>query len=61
MNPEALRRQGPEIFGYGWQSKLARLLRRYPQTIRRWLHGDSPIPHEIDLLFDLWKRHGINQ
>ena len=56
MTPEGLRSQGPEIFGYGWQSKLARTLRRSPQTIRKWLHGNHEIPYEIDLLFEAWKK-----
>ena len=33
------------MYGYGWQSKLARELQVDARTIRRYYAGDAAIPH----------------
>ena len=33
------------LYGYGWQSKLARELQVDARTIRRYYAGDAAIPH----------------
>lgn len=36
-----------QVFGYGWQSKLARTFKINRRTVGRWAAGDSPIPESI--------------
>lgn len=35
------------IFGWGWQSKLARTFKINPRTVRRWATGGVKIPENI--------------
>lgn len=47
MGPEELRTIGERLWGYGWQSALARAFGVNPRTVRRWAAGDSPVPDDI--------------
>jgi len=44
MTVAELRAIGPEVFGYGWQTAIARALGVDPRTVRRWVSGGVPIP-----------------
>ena len=35
------------VFGWGWQSKLARTFKVNVRTVRRWAAGDSKVPDKI--------------
>ncbi len=35
------------VFGWGWQSKLARAFKVNVRTVRRWAAGDSKVPTKI--------------
>jgi len=35
------------VFGWGWQSKLARAFKVNVRTVRRWAAGDSKVPDKI--------------
>lgn len=45
MTPEQLREVGERLFGnWGWQTRMAEVLRVDPSTVRRWLSGKVAIP-----------------
>lgn len=35
------------VFGWGWQSKLARIFKVNVRTVRRWAAGESKVPEKI--------------
>lgn len=47
MTPAELRASGEALFGYGWQSKLARHFSVADRTVRRWVAGEAPVPEGI--------------
>lgn len=53
MTPQELTESCVELFGEGWQTKLALSLKRpgggnvNPRTVRRWAAGDTPIPAAV--------------
>ncbi len=48
-----LHKLGEELFGAGWQSKLARHIGVDSRQVRRWMAGDSPIPRLLLLYLGL--------
>jgi len=38
---------GHALYGSLWQSELARSLEVSDRTVRRWIRGDSEIPHGV--------------
>jgi len=38
---------GQEVFGDGWQSKLARTFKVNRRTVGRWSKGEHPIPESV--------------
>jgi hypothetical protein len=44
MTPAQLNRQAGLIFGWGWQSALAREIGKSDRQVRRWASGETPIP-----------------
>ena len=44
MTPEQLNRQAGLMFGWGWQSALAKAVGRSDRQVRRWASGETPIP-----------------
>ena len=42
MTPEELRSAGRELYGYGWQTRLAEALMIDSSTVRRWVSGAVP-------------------
>lgn len=45
MTPHDLRKIGEKLFGkWGWQTKLAKVLRVDGSTARRWIAGTTSIP-----------------
>lgn len=43
MQTDHFKALGAELFGYGWQSRLARALGMEGSTIRRWVSGSTPV------------------
>ena len=41
---EQFRSFGMALFGYGWQSSVARALNVSSRTVRRWSSGETPVP-----------------
>jgi DNA-binding transcriptional regulator YdaS (Cro superfamily) len=44
-DPAGLELAGTALYGYRWQSSLARDLGVLPRTVRKWANGEKPIPH----------------
>lgn len=51
MTTEHFKALGAELFGYGWQTRLAKALGMEGSTIRRWVSGSVPVaPSAISFL-----------
>jgi len=44
MTNDQFKEIGEDLYGYGWQSRLARALGMDGSTIRRWVSGSIPVP-----------------
>jgi DNA-binding transcriptional regulator YiaG len=45
MTPEQLREIGEQLYGsWGWQTRMAEVLRVDSSTVRRWLAGKVAVP-----------------
>lgn len=54
MTPEELRASGEALYGrWGWQTRLAKVLRVDGSTVRRWLSGASAIPGPAAVAIEL--------
>lgn len=54
MTPEQLREIGEELYGnWGWQTKLAEVLRVDSSTVRRWISGKVTIPGPVEVALEL--------
>jgi hypothetical protein len=49
MAKPKLHRLAEDVFGAGWQSKLARHIDTNPRTVRRWVSGEIPVPEVVIL------------
>lgn len=45
MNADELKAAGRELFGHGWQTRLAERLGVDGSTVRRWVSGAVPVPN----------------
>lgn len=45
MSPDELKSAGRELFGHGWQTRLAEQLGVDGSTVRRWVSGAVPVPN----------------
>ena len=45
MNADELKTAGRELFGHGWQTRLAERLGVDGSTVRRWVSGAVPVPN----------------
>ena len=45
MSPDELKAAGRELFGHGWQTRLAEQLGVDGSTVRRWVSGAVPVPN----------------
>lgn len=43
MTPSQLTRIGKQLYGYGWQTRIAKELGVNDRTVRNWLSGRSKI------------------
>lgn len=55
MSKKLLHKLGEQVFGAGWQSKLARHIDTNPRTVRRWASGDIPVPKVVLLYLQILK------
>lgn len=53
MTPDQLNNLGAELFGWGWQTRLAEYLNVTSRTVRRWSAGDCCIPHATTIAIAL--------
>ena len=54
MTPEQLRDVGERLYGnWGWQTKMAEVLKVDASTVRRWLSGKVAIPGPVEVALDL--------
>lgn len=53
MNRRQLTRAGHRLYGWGWQTHLARAVGVTDRTMRRWVAGDAPIPPPAALAISL--------
>ena len=56
MTRDELKTAGRELFGNGWQTRLAEALGRDGSTVRRWVSGAIPIPPYVDAYFSALTR-----
>ena len=54
MTPDDLQVAGKKLFGYGWQTRLARELDVTSRTVNRWAAGAVPIPGPVKVAVRLW-------
>lgn len=52
MKPK-LHKLAEQVFGAGWQSKLARHIKTNPRTVRRWVSGEIEVPYVVILYLQL--------
>lgn len=45
MTPDQLKLAGKELYGTGWQTKMAKELGVDGSTVRRWISGSVPVPN----------------
>jgi DNA-binding transcriptional regulator YdaS (Cro superfamily) len=45
LSPDELKQAGRDLFGYGWQTRLAERLGVDGSTVRRWVSGAVPVPN----------------
>jgi DNA-binding transcriptional regulator YdaS (Cro superfamily) len=48
MTTDELKTAGRTLYGYGWQSKMARDINVNPTTVRRWVSGRIPVPGPVE-------------
>lgn len=54
MTPEQLREAGERLYGdWGWQTKMAEVLKVDSSTVRRWLAGKVAIPGPVEVALEL--------
>ena len=54
MAPEQLREFGERLYGqWGWQTKMAEVLKVDSSTVRRWLAGKVSIPGPVEVALGL--------
>ena len=54
MTPEQLRKTGEQLYGnWGWQTKMAEVLKVDSSTVRRWLSGKVAIPGPAEVALGL--------
>lgn len=57
MTPEQLRTIGEQLYGnWGWQTKMAEVLKVDSSTVRRWLSGKVAIPGPVEVALDLLQK-----
>lgn len=50
MTIEELRQAAVKLYGhYGWQMRLAEVLKVDPSSVRRWVSGAVPIPGPVEV------------
>lgn len=54
MTVEEFRSAGRELYGYGWQTRMADDLRVDGSTVRRWVSGAVPIPGPVAAAVECW-------
>jgi hypothetical protein len=54
MTPLELKQAARKLFGYGWQTRLARELEVNTSTVRRWVAGTVPIPGPVKVAIRFW-------
>lgn len=47
MTASELKKLGPSLYGYGWQTRMAEALGVDGSTVRRWVSGAVPIPNPV--------------
>lgn len=48
MDVEGLKREGADLFGNSWQTRLARALGIDSSTVRRWISANLPLPGYVE-------------
>jgi hypothetical protein len=48
MDVEDFKRTTEDLFGHGWQTRLARALGIDPSTVRRWVGATVPVPPSVE-------------
>lgn len=54
MKPDELKAAGRELYGYGWQTRLAENLGIDGSTVRRYVSGAVPIPGPVAAAVQCW-------
>jgi hypothetical protein len=54
MTAADLKKAGPKLFGYGWQTRMAESLGVDGSTVRRWVSGAVPIPNPAAAAILCW-------
>ena len=58
--PETFAKVGEALYGPSWRVSLSEALKVAERTVRRWEHGESPIPDGIwGDLADLCRKHSV--
>lgn len=48
MTPDELKDAGTRLYGWGWQTALAKALKVDASTVRRWVSGAVAVPGPAD-------------
>lgn len=56
MQKEELKRIGPRLYGFGWQTRMAEALGVDTSTVRRWVSGAVPIPNPVEAALRCFER-----
>lgn len=56
-----LHKLAEDVFGAGWQSKLARHIDANPRTVRRWVSGEIPVPKVVIMYLELYRSNNTEE
>lgn len=59
MNADELKVAGRKLYGYGWQTRLAKELGVDGSTVRRWVSGAIPVPGPAAAAVECFLRNSL--
>lgn len=59
MTPDELSEIGKQLYGYGWQTRLAEALMVDGSTVRRWVSGAVSVPGPVEAAVKCFLRERV--